>query len=245
MRNTVRSTIDAFIHFFGDKTGRPTQSIRFPKKLIYYYLSIFRNAVLYEEIKKRKDVDLSLYQTLPCVELIAVDVVADCPCAPEKGCKWLKSKYPIPILLHTTPETVITLDGSIKFDFVPWYDFSHTICSRYKGTRESPYYTFKNVGGNFHLYIYSNAKITETTELESVALTGIFKNPLEAISFPVCGKKGDECEILDLPFVIPHELEARVFMETYRAVNGLERYMMPNGDVLNNDNNDSVSRVGL
>lgn len=242
MRHTVRATIDAFIHYLGDLSGRPTQSIRFPKKLIYYYLSIFRNAVLYEETKKRKDVDLALQQTIPCIEMIEVDVVADCPCAPEKGCSWLKSKYPIPDLLNTKPDTVITLDGMIKFEYVEWYRFVHVLHGRYQGTRENPYYTFRNVKGRFHLYIYCNAKLTQTAELHSVALTGLFKDPLDVINFPTC-EKIIICNILDQDFLIPLELESLVFQKTYAALMSLNRLMLPNGDVLNNDNNDSTAKV--
>lgn len=243
MKHSVRSTIDAFIHYLGDLTGRPTQSIRFPKKLIYYYLSIFRNSVLYEEVSRRKDVDLTLQQTIPCIELKAIDVVGDCPCAPEKGCEWLKSVELIPDLMNPTPDTVITLDGAIKFEYQKWYDFSHTLCSRYKGVRNNPYYTFRNVGGKFHLYIYANSELTKTAKLKRVAMTGIFKDPLDVIEFPVCGKSPSKCNVLDQDFLIPLELESTVFLKTYAALMSLNRLLLPKGDVLNNDNNDSAAQV--
>lgn len=241
MRHTVRSTIDAFIHYLGDLSGRPTQNIRFPKKLIYYYLSIHRNAVLYDEVKKRKDVDLTLQQTIPCIEMIEVDVVADCPCAPEKGCKWLKSKESIPDLLKPKPDTVITLDGMIKFEYIEWYRFKHVLNGRYRGTRENPYYTFRNVKGRFHLYIYCNAELTATAELEFVAMTGLFKDPLDVINFTSC-KKEIICNTLDQDFLIPLELESLVFQKTYNALMSLNRMMLPNSDTYNNDNNDSTSK---
>lgn len=245
MRHSVRSTIDAFIHYLGDLSGRPTQSIRFPKKLIYYYLSIFRNSVLYEETKKRKDVDLTLQQTIPCIELKEIDVVGDCPCAPEKGCMWLKSVEPIPDLMNMKPDTVITLDGLIKFEYVEWFRFSHVLCSRYEGIRKNPYYTFRNVKGRFHLYIYANSELTKTTQLERIALTGIFKDPLDVINFPVCGIKPFICDVLDKDFLIPLELESIVFLKTYSALMSLNRLTLQHGDVLNNDNNDSAAKVPI
>ena len=244
MRHTVRTTIDAFIHYLGDLSGRPTQSIRFPKKLIYYYLSIFRNAVLYEEVKKRgREIDLTLLDTIPCIELVEVDVIGDCPCAAEKGCKWLKSKHPIPDLLCDVPYTVITLDGMIEFDFVEWFRFSHKLKARYSGTRLHPYYTFRNIKSKFHLYLYANSELTKTTQLESIAMTAIFKDPLDVLNFPVCGKTPSLCDVLDQDFLIPRELESTVFLRTYNALMSLNRLMMPNGDTLNNDNNDSAAKV--
>lgn len=244
MKHSVRSTIDAFTHYLGDLSGRPTQSIRFPKKLIYYYLSIFRNAVLYEEFQKRADIDLTLEQTIPCIELKPVDVASDCPCAPEKGCKWLKSIELIPDLLKPIPNTVITVDGGVKFEYEPWYDIQHVICSRYKGVRENPYYTFRNVDGKFHLYIYANSNLTKTTKLKRVAMSAIFKDPLDVIEFPVCGRRKNKCNVLDQDFLIPLELESVVFMRTYNALMSINRFM-PKGDFLNNDNNDSAAQVPL
>lgn len=245
MRHSVRSTIDAFINFLGDRTGRPTQNIRIPKKLIYYYLSIFRNSVLYEETKKRNEVDLTLQQTIPCIELHEVDVVSDCPCAPEKGCYWLKTKYQIPDLLSQKPDSVITVDGMIKFEYVEWYRFKHVITARYKGTRENPYYTFRNVEGNFHLYIYANSELTKTTQLERVAMTAVFKDPLDAINYPVCDKKEIVCNVLDRDFLIPLELESMVFQKTFSALVNLDRVMMQNPDIFNNDNNDSAGKAPI
>lgn len=245
MKHSVRSTIDAFVHFLGDLSGRPTQSVRFPKKLIYYYLSIFRNSVLYEEVNKRTDIDLTLQQTIPCIELKSVDVVSDCPCAPEKGCRWLKSVESIPELLKPIPDTVVTLDGAIKFEYVKWYEMQHVLCSRYKGVRENPYYTFRNVDGKFNLYIYANSVLTKTTKLKRAAMTAIFKDPLDVIDFPVCGVKKSKCNILDQDFLIPQELESVVFRQTYNALMGLNRLLMPKADVFNNDNNDSAAQVPL
>ncbi len=243
MRSTVRTTIDAFIHYLGDLSGRPTQSIRFPKKLIYYYLSIFRNSVLYNEIKKRgKEIDLSLQDTIPCVTMKPVDVISDCPCAPEKGCLWLKSEHAIPDLLSSKPYTVVTLDGLVEFDYVEWYRFKHKLNARYSGTRKHPFYTFRNIDSKFHLYLYANSDLTKSAQLERVAMTAVFKNPLDVLYFPSC-KKQEICDPLDMDFLIPLELEAEVFKQTYNALMSLNRMMLPVADVLNNDNNDSTSKV--
>ena len=245
MRNTVRATIDAFTHYLGDQTGRPTQDIRFPKKLIYYYLGIFRNAVVYEESKKRNDIDISIMQTIPCIDLNVVDVISDCPCAAEKGCKWLKTKIPLPALLTEKPDSVSSLDGNIKFEYVKWTDFKSTICSRYEFIRKTPYYTFKTIGGNINLYIYSNAEVTKTLRLKRIAVTARFKDQLDAITYPVCGNKTNSCSILDMDFLIPQELESVVFQRTYAALMSLNRLMMPSGDIINNNNNDSAAKAPL
>ena len=95
------------------------------------------------------------------------------------------------------------------------------------------------------MYIYSNAEVTKTLRLKRIAVTARFKDQLDAITYPVCGNKTNSCSILDMDFLIPQELESVVFQRTYAALMSLNRLMMPSGDIINNNNNDSAAKAPL
>lgn len=242
---TIRHAVDAFRLFMEDVSGRPSSSVKYPPKLIYYFLKMYRNKVSYEDrlAKSMSNVDVNIELTLPCVELIKVDQV-ECPCAPASGCFFLKSRHPLPKMINGIPDSVTLVKKNKHqknygvFTFVDWYNFEDKINSRIKAQATQPYYTVKNINSNRHLYIYANNE--EYLNLKSVAVTAIFNDPLEVAQFPTCGEKEKYiCSPMDEEFVIEDEIQSKVFELTYQVLSGFRG--LPMGvDILNNNNNDTV-----
>lgn len=246
---SIRHAVESFRHFMEDRTGRPSSSMIYPPKLIYYFLKMYRNKVSYEDkfIKARSDMDLNIELTIPCVELEKVDQV-ECPCAPASGCEFFKSVHPLPKMLKGVPNSVTLLKQSRHqnnygiFTFVDWYNFEDKINGRIKAQARQPYYTMKNINSKRHLYVYAN--IEEYSNLKAVVVSGIFNDPLEVSAFPVCGdtSNGLICSPLDEEFIIEDEIQSKVFELTYNALASFKT-ASPGVDILNNDNNETVGPV--
>lgn len=246
---TIRDAVSAFSHFFEDITGRPSSSMRYPPKLIYYFLKMYRNAAAYSDqrLGSGNNYDLNTEMTIPCVELIKVDQI-ECPCAPASGCYFLKSKYPLPRMRNGIPNSVTMLKQHKTqqnygiFTYVDWYRFEDKLNGRLSGQALSPYFTMKNiVNGNRHLYVHAN--IDEYSDLKAVSVALIPNDPLELLSFPVCGSSEQLCNPLDVEFIIEDEIQNRVFEMTFAALNGFKSTSL-GADLLNNDNNDAIGGLG-
>lgn len=242
---TIRHACEAFRHFMEDRTGRPSSSMIYPPKLIYYFLKMYRNKVSYEDrfIKARSNQDLNIELTIPCIELEKVDQV-ECPCAPASGCEFFKSVHPLPKMLNGIPNSVTLLkqNSSQKnygiFTYADWYNFEDKINGRIKAQARQPYFTMKNINSNRHLYVYANME--EYSSLKAVVLSAIFNDPLEVASFPICGNKSKIiCSPLDEEFMIEDEIQSKVFELTYNALMGFKN-SSSGVDILNNNSNDTV-----
>lgn len=249
MSSTIRDAVDAFLHFYEDRTGRPSQTMVYPPKLIYYYLNIYHKRVLFLEKRERSqhNVDEGILQTLPCVELRKVDQV-ELPFAPPSGCHFLKSLYPLPKMLDGLPHSVTTLvpdcrncDQEVReFDYVRWANMQYKAISRLPAQAQGLYYTVKDVDMITHLYVYVNDRYPDLT---GVAVSAIFTDPLEVLAFPSCGNTPQKvCNALDQEFHIEPEMEAQVFEHVMQALISF-RGASPAGDVLNNDNADQTAQV--
>lgn len=245
---TIRAAVESFRHFMEDRTGRPSSSMIYPPKLIYYFLKMYRNKVSYEDryIKARSNIDLNIELTIPCVELMKVDQV-ECPCSPPSGCEFFKSVHPLPKMLNGIPNSVTLMKQHSSqnnygtFTYVDWYNFEDKINGRFKAQAVQPYFTMKNINSNRHLYVYANME--EYSNLKAVVVSAIFNDPLEVLGFPICGKESNMiCSPLDQEFIIEDEIQSKVFELTYNALIGFKN-AAPGVDVLNNDNNETVGPV--
>ena len=225
---TIRDAVEAFRHFFEDVSGRPSSSMAYPPKLIYYFLKMYKNKVSYEDkyIKSKTSSGINVELTIPCVELIKVDQV-ECPCAPASGCQFFKSKHPLPKMMNgmLNAVTLIKQHSSQKnygiFTFVDWYSFEDKINSRIKAQAYQPYFTLKNINSKIHLYVYANTG--EYENLKAVSIVGIFADILDVLSFPTCGQTTNiVCNPLDEEFMIEDEIQSKVFELTYRALLGFK-----------------------
>jgi hypothetical protein len=247
--NTVRHAVESFRMFMEDRTGRPSSNtFAWPPKLVYYYLNMFRNAVSYEKRlgDSMSNLDEGILLTIPCIELQEVDVTSECPCAPAKGCTWLKSVHPIPKSISGVPHSVLTIDGSTSFDYVQWTQFEDKVVNaRLEAQKIQPSFTVRNINSAHHIYLYTNSPQTESGDLISVAVALVPKNPLEVYAFPVCGKKPNEsCSPLDQEFTIEEELQTVVFERTFNALMAVQN-SGTGADILNNTNNDTKAQAPL
>lgn len=192
-------------------------------------------------------IDEGVVQTLPCIELRKADQI-ECPCAPPSGCYFLKSLHPLPKMLDGLPLSVTTLlpdchncEKEIReFDYVRWYNMQYKINSRIEAQSRGLYYTIKDIDMDRHLYVYVNPRYEN---LQAVAISAVFKDPLEVIAFPLCGEaESPVCNVLDQEFHIEQELQAQVFEQVFQALIQV-RAGTPAGDILNNDNADQVAQT--
>jgi hypothetical protein len=247
--NTIRATIDAFKHFIEDRTGRPSDDLSFPNKLIYFYLRMFKNKVAINNLYKKNmyDLDASIVHTIPCVELEEVDYHEECPCAPPSGCTWFRSKEELPDMLDGKPNTVAVLKPNLGladngiFTYVKWEDMEDKLNGRLKGDANALLYTTRNIDNCYRLYLIKSEQLSN---LKGVVVSLIPKDPLQLADFPVCGetKQDNICNPLDTEFSIEEEIRADVFEMTYNTLSRM-RTLQPNSDVLNNDNDDTEAQV--
>lgn len=237
--SSIRNIIDAFKHFLEDGGGRASRVIAYPPKYMYYLINMYNNRLTAEFNKMNNGSDISTNRTLTCVDFEEIDVV-ECPCAPYKGCTFYKSLYPIPEIVGIFPTSVTTVDGSISYDYVDWYNIETKVKSRLAPERVGSYYTFKTIGDDMHLYLYSSDKVKDP---QKASITANFYNSLDVLAFPICGIVPVVCDPMETPFVINSEIRTRVFESTLMALTN-SKIVTPYSDVLNNDNNESQTIGG-
>lgn len=242
---SIRHAVESFRHFMEDRSGRPSSSMIYPPKLIYYFLKMYRNKVSYEDryLRARSNEDLNIELTIPCVELQKIDQV-ECPCAPASGCMFFKSIHPLPVMLNGMPNSVTFIKQHSNqknygtFTYVDWYNFEDKLNGRVKAQAYQPYFTMKNIQSKRHLYVYGN--VEEYSDIKAVAVAANFNDPLEVANFPTCGEKFNiVCNPLDEEFLIEDEIQSKVFELTYNALMGFKN-ATPGVDILNNNNNEAV-----
>ena len=249
--STIRDTINAFRHFAEDRDGKPADEHSMPNRLVYHFLRIYNNT-LTSQLKNNPNINTSDIRwdawNLPCVELEELDVTHDIPAAPPSGCMFLRSKYPIPETYEGRPVAVTVLaaecpqcDGhNIEFEYVQWNLFKDKIASRMPQQREGLYYTTKLIGRDRHLYIYTNSRFSE---IRSAVASIHPKDMLDVLYFPKCGEGVPEvCDVLDVEFRIPMDIEPQVFAATLQALMQFRSYE-PRVDAFNNTNKDNANPI--
>lgn len=231
--NTVRAAIDAFKSFMSDVSGRISDDTAYPNKLIYYYLSMYRNQVAYEELQRDVLVkDNSVVQTLICIDMEEIDLV-ECPCAPASGCTFMRTVTPLPTILGGIPIAVTDVKSTTPYEYVAWNSFSHKVNGRSSIVRSGNYFTIKNIDLKTHLYVYTNNEISPL----KVQASAIFQYPLEVLTYPICGRSPKEvCTVMDTEFILEGQLQSRVFEMTRNSLLNLRATGMT--DVMNNDQAD-------
>jgi len=246
---SIRDNVEAFRHFFEDRSGKISSEFNYPPKLIYFFLKMYKAKASYEEgfSRSKPHQDINIEMVLPCVALEPIDHV-EAPCFPASGCKFFKSVYPLPKIISGYPNAVTMVkqkgSGDSKqnnygiFSFVDWFHFEHVVNSRIKGERTQLYYTMQNIRARNHLYVYGNAE--EYSNLKGVKVALHPADPLEVAAFPVCGEPKDLCNPLDEEFLIEEELRSYVFEMTFNALVNLKGSSNIS-DIYNNDNNETSS----
>jgi len=238
--NTIRDAVEAFSMYIDNRTGGLSDDFTFPAKLVYYYLNMYRLRVEAEDKRFNEEYDVNPAEliTIPCVELCEIDII-ECPCAPAKGCTFFKSVHPLPKISGGMPKAVATLDGGELFNYVPWYQFSSKVNSRHKSVSKGFYYTFKTIDNETYLYVYRSCCFDN---LQAVAVSAKFQDPLEVLCFPICGEERQVCSPLDELFIIDQEIQSRVFELTFQTLVSFKN-SNPESEIINNDNDDTEAKL--
>lgn len=223
--NTIRNIVDAFRIYLSDRTGRPSQSISVPNKLIYFeFIGALAKVLSGVEKSEQKQMSPTI-----CMDMEEVDIV-ECPCAPASGCEYMKSMKEIPTIIGL-PLDVSTSDSGNTSTYLDWSNFKHKINSRVLAERNGRYYTLKTIGGEQHLYVYHTK---ETTRLKTVQFTAI---PYDIIEFQKssCGDTSKfDCNPMDVAVMLRAEDRDTCFAMMFQNI-AKEMQIEGTSDNTNND----------
>ena len=165
--------------------GVQSDDSRLSARHIYSKILTARAKLITQKINKRQKVSQWTYQTLNCVELIKAEPY-ECPCLPSIGCTILRTKEELPkpltgLLDGHVIQSVTSLEGSLLFSETSWETKKYKKGSKY--TANKPDFFIRNN------YLY----ITSKGAPKSIAITGLFEDPIEVEDYPgIC--KEEKCE---------------------------------------------------
>jgi len=200
---TNRKAVAQVRELIGDPTGRISDDTGWSSSLILDRLYKTRSEVLKNKMRANETINPQNIQQHPCVKLVKADK-HECPCAPPTGCVWMKTFIAMPPFLSML--SVTSIDGSIKYDYVPWNRTRHVLESMLPQERNLPYYTQKTVKDGIYFYLVNDKHKKYITPI------GIWSDPRQVQLAPDCKGNYPKCpRILDLQFVIDPDVEELVF----------------------------------
>lgn len=228
---TIGSAIDQVRTTIGDKTGKPEEGMRYPRRLIYDYLADAQYKVIREKIVANLVNPHDFYLEGFCVDLVKAPLY-ECPGLTPVGFNFLKSKHPLPKPLQGQIFSVIsqgrkftqtTFEDMLPSgpDILEFYEQTDMYCVRV--TNEKPY-----------------LMIGTTLHLENVFVRMIPDSAMEAAHFPMCGQEPPKCVYYpSLPFKLDKDLKYSVIQLTAAALLNFSRN--PLGDVKDNDQDETAN----
>ncbi len=225
--NSNREVITTVRHSL-DQLGAFSEDSSFSNRELYFLLLRFRAAILAQKLRDRGNtLSRYNYQTIGCVPVEDVPNAEDCPCVPEGNRSFKRTTFKIPKPIGNFL-SVISPSNDITYNYIQWDAIQDLRHSRFQAEKNKPYYTIKtNKDGTF-LYLYNDKHGV------SVAVTGIFENPLEVQNFPDCESgKTDPCfSPLEQEFIIDPELLPVVYD---MLLNSKNKYRPRVNDIHNNN----------
>lgn len=149
--------------------GRSNTHEHISERQIHFIIHQYRAFFLKRELDKKRDIDSSFEQTIPCLDLIAVDKSA-CPLV-IMGCEVKRTKDKVPTIVRTNRGPAISFFGSIDQitdvqvvspSAVRWNKYN-----TYTGKKAKAY----EIGDYFY--------VDENCGLEKVSLRAVFQDPEE------------------------------------------------------------------
>lgn len=228
---TFRHLINQWLQYPSDIDGYVSDDNSYSTKSILRDLLDIRA----DEVKRALLQGLSLsefmIQTLSNVLLEEVnrdDVSTD----PAKGCYWLKSLKPLPIPIKITSFTGIVANvTNPRFDFIKWDRFQYIPQSRNITMRNGRYWSIRETGDGPFLYIYNDRF------LESVAISGIWEDPIAAKAYPTNGVENKDaiCNPLDTDCYTDAWLRKLIIGKSWQSI--LAAKSTAPADLINDDKN--------
>ncbi len=74
---------------------------------------------------------------------------------------------------------VRSIDGSYKYDYVRWEDYTHILNSQYKAERDNPYFSLKTEAEGIRLYILND-------KIKTVSIEGLFHSIIKPYLVTTC-----------------------------------------------------------
>jgi hypothetical protein len=221
----LREHIDAFRLYLSDSTGRPSDDITHPNRLIGYEIVSAANATLKSIDKK----ELKLIAPTICISLKEADIV-ECPCAPSSGCTYMRSILSIPEIMGL-PIDISFADASKTYTYIEWNKMQHALSSRTQAVKQGSYYTFKKLAEEIHLYVYHRKDVTS---LKTVQVTAIPLDPIEWAKADCNGAKFD-CNPMDVQLTIPETYRPQVFQAVMQKLGVVLQIQGGKPDLINDD----------
>jgi hypothetical protein len=202
--------------------GMPSDDSAFTYAYIYHLMKICRGVLLYEKLKD-SDYNYSLnLQTLECVELELADTNECCEKLPS-GCKWLKSKKPIPNTINNIITTVFNDRGDL---------YTRVISESSKSFKR--YSTLGNTENHFKYLIKNNYLfVPDLNSPKWIKVQALFYD-----DFEVKNTCGNVCDFLDTEFPIDERLLDKMY--NMMADRILKTYQYFNRDNTNDTVNDDA-----
>jgi hypothetical protein len=204
---SIREIVSLFREWAGDSSTMISQTSNFSTRLILRYLIMARATLLNQNLLRGANPDRYTIQTIGCIPLEEIDLI-ECPCAPASGCTWLRTQYKVPVPIGSFVN-VVSIDGTIHYDYTNWSDVKYKFYSRIKGERDSPTYTVKDG------YIYVHNDIHK----KSLTVSGVFSDPRAPQLIDACNSRYDNCTSpLDLEFPMNVDMHSVLFETTWRTL---------------------------
>ena len=143
------------------------------------------------------------------------------------------------MMINGMPISVHSVNAGLTFDYIRWFNMKDKANSSEKADRIQNYYTIKIVKNKYHLYIYSTEKLDS---LEGVSVSAVFSDSLQVSDFSQCGEDNKRiiCTPFDEKFVIPKELEKKVYEATLQSLLNLQTASRGLSDKHNDSSNETV-----
>lgn len=215
---TLGDVIDSIRLPSEDATLHPQWLESTPPTLVYHFLMMAKDSVLYndnENKKRRYGIAAPEQITVSCVDVCKVDR-SECPCDARTGCYWYRTAKPLPDFIGDTPSKITLIDGRDMIDHVPWEDMSCRAES-FIPFHSSRAYTIKNYTDGKYLFIETDL------ELEKVSVTAPFKNYAELLEYSCMQNGKNMCSILDQPFSLRPEFSVQIMDLVLKLLAGFFR----------------------
>lgn len=178
---SFRKLVSQWMQYPIDQDGYLSDDNSYSTKSILRDLLDIRADEIKNALGKGETLSEFMVQTLGSVLLEEVNR-DDVSTNPAKGFYWLKSKEPLPVpIVVTAFSGIIAHPTTPGFDFIKWDRFQFIPQSRNITMRNGKYYTIREIGTGSYLYIYNDRF------LDSVAISGIWEDPIEVKAYPTNG----------------------------------------------------------